>query len=440
MNDSKSNIVEQTKSTNILISKKGKSTFLLILSIFVVSILAGILGAFKNGEFQKTYDMVMVDTPLDEVDFNDRVFDDLDDNSREVILDKIVVKYDPELGQNYEEEIRVYKGYYKNYFFMSYWFYLETSLNLFLAIIFYVALVNFLIVRREEKDEMYQALSSELNTLIIENDLPPATFEPFLDEWNRERKINQHISNMKFKRSVLEKKTSHKVRKLFYTKDKETGRLIFGPNEKVLNRKFKWYEFLFKEKRIQIKAKKYWYKKERIESFLDKNYIEENVPFEKVKHFRKINPSFVYSGKNVIQKSNDEYSNMMSNTKRYAKDLRKKMALSFIMTSMIASVLSFTLFRADENWLFIVLSVMLKLLPLLVQVILAINYSNVYMENQLIPTIRARVGLASLYMSKKDEIKIDYVKEQPKKIQEEKQESEEPKEKVELNLASGGVI
>ena len=82
----------------------------------------------------------------------------------------------------------------------------------------------------------------------------------------------------------------------------------------------------------------------------------------------------------------------------------------------------------------------LKLLPLLVQVILAINYSNVYMENQLIPTLRARVGLASLYMSKKDDIKIHYVKEESKKAQEEKQETEEPKEKVELNLASGGVI
>ena len=177
-------------------------------------------------------------------------------------------------------------------------FYSETFLHTLMVMILYIALTNFLIVRKKEDNENYKKLIKDLNEITIEtNSLPATTFEPFIEEWNNQRKIKQHISNIKYKLSRLENKTSYKVRKTFYVKT-DQGIVFKEPEqESLLNRK----------------ERKYLYKKKELETFLEKEYIEKHVLFEKVKHFKKIHPSFVTTGKNDIVKSTDEYSSIKNN-------------------------------------------------------------------------------------------------------------------------------
>ena len=232
--------------TNILVSETSRNGIVLIIAILFVSIMSGILGAFKNGEFQKTYDFVQVDIAISEVDFNDPVFSQLTDKSREFIYDKEIIMYDEEFGETYVIKVPWYKGYYKNYFFNSSWFYLETLMNTIMVTIFYVALINFLIAKKKSQDRVYLRLTSEINNIVVErNDVPSTTFEPFLDDWNSSRKKRQFKSNIKYKLSKLERKTKFKIKRLFQEKD-ENGKVRFNYEPEILTKKFKWYEWFSK--------------------------------------------------------------------------------------------------------------------------------------------------------------------------------------------------
>ena len=394
---------------NVLISETSRNGLILIIAIVFVSIMSGILGAFKNGEFQRTYDFVSVDVPVSEVDYTDDIFSQFSKDSREFKYDKVEILYDEELGENYEVTTYWYKGYYKNYFFGSSWFFLETMMNTLMVTIFYIALINYLIAKKKSDDVVYRKLTSEINDIVIEkNSVPSSTFEPFLDEWNGDRKVKQFISNIKYKLSKLERRTPFKVRKIFYKRD-EQGKLIFVKDEEFLNKKIKFLAFR-KGWLLQKRARHYIQTKERLNSFLSEEYILQNVVYEKVKYFKYIYPSFVYNGKNGIHKTTDEYSAITPDSKKLKKDLVAKVMLGFAVTSAFATVLSFTLFKADENWLIIVYTVILKLLPLVLQWILGIDYSNTYMSDQLIPTQKYRLSIINIYLSDKDKyVKRDLI-------------------------------
>jgi hypothetical protein len=383
---------------SVLVSETSRNGMVLVIAIIFVSIMSGILGAFKNGEFQKTYDFVQVEVALSEVNFEDEVFSQMTKESRKFIYDKKIIMYDEEIGETYEILVPWFKGYYKSYFFDSSWFYLETMMNTIMVTIFYIALINFLIAKKKSKDAVYIKLTGEINDIVVEkNEVPSTTFEPFLDDWNGERKKRQFKSNVKYKLSKLERKTSFKIKKIFQEKDKE-GKVHFTYEPDFLKEKFKW---LSKNLKKQKKAKKYINKKMSLESFLTEDYIEENVLYEKVKHFRYIYPSFIYNGKNGVHKTTDEYSAITSDDNKKSKDLVKKIFLGLAATSAFATVLSFTLFSADENWLVVVYTVILKLLPLVLQWILGVDYSNVYMSGQLIPTQKYRLSIINMYLSNK---------------------------------------
>jgi hypothetical protein len=391
---------------SVLVSETSRNGLVLIIAILFVSIMSGILGAFKNGEFQKTYDFVLVDIALDEVDYESDIFSQHTEKSRDFIYDKEIIMYDEQLGETYTLLVPWYKGYYKNYFFVSSWFYLETMMNTIMVTIFYIALINFLIAKKKSRDAVYLKLTGEINKIVVEeNDVPSTTFEPFLDDWNNVRKKRQFESNIKYKISKLERKTKFKIKKVFQIKD-DDGKVKFTYEPEALDKKYKLTQWFKKDYRIQRKAKRYINKKLSLESFLSKEYVEENVLYERVKYFKYIYPSFIYNGKNGIHKTTDEYSAITSDDKKKKKDLVKKIMLGFSATAAFAMVLSFTLFSADENWLIVVYTVILKLLPLVLQWILGVDYSNSYMSDQLIPTQKYRLSIINMYLSNRD----DYIK------------------------------
>jgi hypothetical protein len=378
-----------------LISKTTRNGVIFFIAVILISILSGALGAFKNGEFQKTYDLISVEVPVKDLDYGDDVFESYTSKSREVFYIRKEIKFNEQTQENFTVETEYYRGYYTKYFFESSWFYLETALNISLMFMFYITFVNFLISKKEEKDKIFNMLSDEINKLVYEdNAIPSSSFEPFLEDWNDKRKKKQYISNMKYKLNLLENKTSFKVRKEFWKKEElENGktRLVFKKPERPLTKK----------------EERYYSKRERIKSFLDENYIEENAVFEKVKYFKYIYPSFVHSGKNGVHKTNDEYSSMKTSSEVYRNDLFKKLGISLMVTSLFATVLSFTIFRLTDDWIVIAYNILLKFLPLTLQAILAVWYSNIYMNQQLIPNLKNRLNIINIYLSEKDQYKLE---------------------------------
>lgn len=371
------------ETTNVLISKRGRSLILLIFATILVSALAGVLGAFKSGKFYKTYDYIEVGIPYEEVNFDDPIFKDKTKGSREIIKWEKEYSYDIETGEEIITHVKMYKGYYTKYFFQSGWFYADAGLNSLMVMILYIALVNFLIVRRTEKNDVHNKLEGELNDLVIEkNSLPSTTFEPYMEKWNNKRKINQHIANIKYKLALLEKKTPYKIKKTFYVKTDE-GMIFQLPKDLTT---------------LNKKEQKYLDKKEELEAFLEQEYIDKHVIFEKVDHFKYIHPSFVTTGKNEVIKSTDEYSSIKSNKQKQSEDYVRKAFLGLAFTFSVGVILSFVLFRIEDHWLIVLYSVLLKLLPLVLQIIFANDYSNRHIEYQMIPNLRYRLNIASMYL------------------------------------------
>jgi hypothetical protein len=373
-------IIDGVSST--LTSKPVKNTAILVLSIIIVTVLSGILGAFKGGEFQRTYDFVSVEMALSEVNFEDPIFENIKPNSRVTIVEKEFIRYDEELGVTYSEYVTWYKGYYKNYFFVSPWYYTDLGTNTLLMIIFYLGLTSFLINTKISKDPVYIKLEEDLNHLILNTgEVTSSKLEPFMDRWNLARKKKQHISNTKAELSKLTKKTSYKTRREFMKID-ENKQIIFV----VPERKLKW------------KEKKYLNKKEKIESFLTKEYIESVAPFEKVKYFKNISTSFVHTGNNSLGPTIDEYSNIEPDKKVLGRDLFRKVLLSLSAAAAVTSILAFTLFRAADDFWSILFAVGLRMLPLALQVFLSMDYSNNYVRKQSIPILKYRLNIINLFL------------------------------------------
>lgn len=369
--------------TTIIISKQTRNLFILIMSIIIITIISGILGAFKSGKFYKTYDYVEVNIPYDELDYSLPIFDAWDKDSKEVIKYETEWIFDEDLGHSVPIVVKMYKGYNTKYFFQSSWFYAEALLNSVIVLMFYISLVNYLVSKRLDNDELYLTLEGELNQLIVvDNALPANSFEPFIERWNLARKKKQHISNVKYKLARLEQSTPYKVRREFYKKDEEGNSLFIIPERELTKKELKYVE-----------------RKERLESYITKEYIEEHVEFEKVKHFKYIHASFVTTGNNNIIQSTDEYSSIKSHKEKQREDFGRKALIGMSISFAIASILSFTLFRVEEGWIIILYNVFMNMLPLLIQIVLAIDYVNIIMKAQYIPVARYRLNIANLYLT-----------------------------------------
>lgn len=392
----------EAKETNKLISREGRSILLLILATITVTMISGILGAFKSGKLYKTYDFVEVNILLEEVDYTLEIFKDKTDNSREVIKYETEYIFSEELQESVPVKVKVYKGYYTKYFFESWWFYADAMTNSASALIFYVALFGYLLVKRLENNEIFLTLEEEINNIIIvENQLPAISFEPFIEKWNLARKIRQHISNIKYLLAKLEVKTPYKIRKTFYVKNGNGTEFIVPTNDLT------WRE------------ERYLNKKERLESYLTKEYIDEHVEFERVKHFKYIHPSFITTGVNKIIKSTDEYSSIKTDQRKTTENISKKAMLSIASSFVVASLLSFVLFRLEEGWLEILFNVALRMLPLVLQVILSNSDSNRFIKNQIITNQRNRLNIINIYLVTKNEEEEIIQKEEEKIIQKE---------------------
>lgn len=277
---------------------------------------------------------------------------------------------------------------YTKFFFQSYWWYVDTALSMLSATFLFFALFNYL--RTKAKDTNLDHVNAEFTIKQLnESYLDPDTFEPWIDDsFNRRRKIKQHERNVKHELQKLEVKTPYQIRRRFkahfrdYVDVDENNLLpvVYRPLSK--------------------KERGYMDKKEELLDQLNEDYINEYVPNSKVKHFKVIKAGFVYSGvtsKNVTQ---DEYSAIKTDNERLRGTMFSKLLMSAAITLGFASVLTIlSINAAAQDPLWVVLTILMKIAPLLLQVWFAIDYNNWFMENQLLPNLKYRENIALLYLA-----------------------------------------
>jgi hypothetical protein len=390
------------KATAFITNKKSRSVIFLILSLLVV---LGINGVLPIIEGQAQYTVGVVDTTYS----NYLVMKSENSNYRitwysqqQIVLYRSTYIlenpgtnfFEVEVPENFEVQV------YTKFFFEYPFWYVSTIISLGSAIILFYSLFNYLVTLAKERYKRYVDLSNQVEEM-TEKYLDPVTFQPWLhDVFNYHRKIQQHKTNVKYDIDLLEQKTNYEDRK----KTK--------PYFESLRRKEDGKDILKSLGKLNGREKKYLKKKERLLQLLDESYIQEYVVDGRVKHFKYISPMFVYNGSDNEGLSVDSYSLINSNERRVVKDAGVKVLWTLINTFLFAILITVTAvssYQQDPFW--IVINALSKIAPLLLQVPLAIDYSNVFMDNQLVNNLISRRSIGLLYLA-------DNKKEIPKELKE----------------------
>lgn len=261
---------------------------------------------------------------------------------------------------------------YTKFFFQHIFWYITTITKTVSSILLFFSMFNFLLTRHKDNYKRYIDLLDEI-TLLSNNSLDPSTFEPWMEDvFNRERKIKQHIDNVKYELSILEQRTPYKIR------------------------------MLAKDNPKDVKCKRYVHKKDDLQSMLDEQYINDVVVHKNVRNFKYIHPSFITCGVNRLGRTTDSYSLIQSDATRLSKDMMFKAFISTLLTIMFAVLLTMTIVTAaDKPWYWILIDILTTIAPLLLQIPMAYDYCNTYMEDHLISNLLSRRTIAFLYLANK---------------------------------------
>ena len=357
------------KSSQLLTNKRSRSIIFLLISLFFIlainSLLPLISGGtqYTSGVVTSSYTDFLANphyvlTFLSKASVNAAIKEGVDISSLQV-------------------------SYYTRYFFEDTAWYISTVVSMVSAVILFYSLFNYLMTRAKDTYTKYVDLDKQLAT-ITETLLNPETFEPWIDNvFNKRRKIQQHIANVKYKLDVLERKTSYEVKNIF------RNYFSVGYSKESLD----LASFKGKERR-------YMKKKTRLLALLDEQYIEEFVVSGKVKNFQHVYPMFVYNGANATGHTVDSYSLLKSDSERISKDSMVKIIVTLTIATVFATLLTLTLQGAEGlTWWEMLIQVLFRVTPLLIQIPLAIDYSDSFMDQQVITTLISRRTISYLYLS-----------------------------------------
>lgn len=393
------------KSTVLITNKRSRSVIFLIISFFFILGINSILPLIEGGtqytaEVRNSpyYEYYNIATNNGTTRIQDTKYKLTWLSAGEVELARIKFKQDnPWSGDELLEtrsayDARVERGlnvpgnvyYYTKYFFESAAWYMMTGVSMFSAVVLFYAFFNYLITRSKDVYKPYVDLVKQLQT-IIENLLNPDKFEPWMDNvFNVRRKIAQHKANVKLALDKLERKTDYDTRSMFRTIKLDTLHLYDVGSLRSYS----------------LKERKYIKKKVRLLSMLTDEYIDQNVMGGTVKHFVHVYPMFVYNGSNGLGVTVDSYSLIVSDTSKVSRDAVRKILLSLLIAIVFAALLTFTISNAaGQGAWWLVINIVVKIVPLFLQVPLAIDYSNSFMEEQLIGNLISRRAISYQFLA-----------------------------------------
>lgn len=350
------------------INQHTRSVVFLILTTVIIFAINALLPTIE-GQSHYTADPIDITykeyLELKKTDSNYNLTWSSEEDVRLYVLEHTV---DGELNKPIPDNMRV--SVYTKFFFQHTFWYISTITRTVSAVMLYFAIFNYLITRLKNTHERYLDLLEEMTTL-SNNDLDPKTFEPWMDaDFNHDRKVKQHIDNVRYDLSKLERKTSYKIR------------------------------LLAKKDANNPKCAKYLRKREDLQSQLDEKYIEEVVIHRGVDHFKYIHPSFVICGVNFIGRTTDSYSLIQSDAGKLGKDACLKIFTSMMLTVLFATLVTMTVVTStDKPWYWVIIDVLTTIAPLVMQIPMAFSYCDTYMEQHLIPNLLSRRTIALLYLA-----------------------------------------
>lgn len=404
----------------VLTNKRTKSSFFLLVAFLVI---LGINGLLPLIEGQAHYTVEAVEMEYSEYVSEKTTRKHLRlDWVSEMNIDLFINRYiaaHPEMTPEEQAVFNVPPNFrvnvYTKFFYQYPFWYITTLISLGSTVILFYSVFNYLLTRQKEKYKKYVELEDEVNEM-TQKLLDPITFEPWIDqEFNKRRKIAQHRSNVKYELQLLESSTDHKTKQRFseyfrrYTEASNNHADFISTDGTLIGNRF---EDLKIKGNVTKKERKYIDSKEKLITLLTPDYIDEYVVEGKVKNFQYIHSMFVYNGVNIVGKTVDNYSLISTDGKRIVRDAGRKVGIGVAITLLFAILVTVTAIASlKQSPFWIVINVLTKITPLFLQVFFAMNYSNNFMDTQLISNLINRRSIGLLYLAESNNEKRNEVAE-----------------------------
>lgn len=370
-------------TSNIVANKRSRSIVFLIISFFLILGINALLPVIEGD----THFTAAAKTASysDYVSVKENLADSNHENYRltwgseqDIKIAKAAYNTDAKgaatfLEYTINEDIDV--SYYTKFFFETPTWYITTMTSLASSLILYYGVFNYLNIRSKETDVKYLKLERDV-TYLTDTSLDPIFFEGWMEnDFNKRRKINQHRANIKYKLDRLERVTSYKIKQ-------SCRHLADGEMPKT------------------HKEIRYINKKRKLLALLDDAYIEQYVVSGHVRFFKYIYPMFVYNGDNSMGRTIDSYSNISTDTKRISSDAASKVSISLGITLLFAVLLTVTVVSSlNQDPMWIIINIISKIVPLFIQIPLALEYNQSFMKSHLIGNLYSRRAIALLYLA-----------------------------------------
>lgn len=363
----------------IITNKQSRSALFLVITIIAILILNSLMPMFEGGSHY-------TETPED-VTYVEYIQRKEEDKHIQLTyksqLD--IEVYKNEVRKQLEAEGKIDAAYtevdvpdnfpvkiYTKFFYQNMTWYVSTGIHTVSVVLMFYSIFNYILAKHKNTYKKYLDLNEEVESLSNAH-IDPNTFEPYMvDVFNKARKINQHKSNVKYALERLESRTSYKTR-VEYKKHPDSNN---------------W------------RVKRYVKRRNKLLNKLTDEYIEEFVVEGRVKHFRYIHPTFVTCGANIVGKTVDNYSLLQSDAEKITKQGVPRVLRTLAFTVSLALLLTLTVQASlDKPFIWIIINAIVKLVPLLLQVVFAYDYRDSFMNNQLIPNLLNRKSIIILYLA-----------------------------------------
>lgn len=364
---------------DIITNKQSRSALFLVITIIVILILNSLMPMFEGGSHyteipesvtyieyvqRKEEDKNIQLTYKSQLDieiYKDKVRKQLEAEGE---IDAAYIEID--IPDNFPVKI------YTKFFYQNMTWYVSTGIHTVSVVLMFYSIFNYILAKHKNTYKKYLDLNDEVESLSNAH-IDPNTFEPYMvDVFNKARKINQHKANVKYALERLESKTSYKTR-VEYKKHPDSNN---------------W------------RVKRYVKKRNKLLNKLTDEYIEEFVVEGRVKHFKYIHPTFVTCGANIAGRTVDTYSLLQSDNEKLTKQGVPRVMRTLAFTVSLALLLTLTVQASlDKPLIWIVINALVKLVPLLLQIVFAYDYRDNFMNNQLIPNLLNRKSIIILYLA-----------------------------------------
>lgn len=216
--------------------------------------------------------------------------------------------------------------------------------------------------------------------LIIDNNLDSVTFDPWYLNFERDRKINYYKKELRRRINRLDDKAKMSQIKTWTSQLKN-----YDENGNVIDEELyeKWLSC------------KYCQKKNTLYEQLDNDFIEENIDYIQVP-YKPNSKSFVTDGYNNPSTKYDDYA-VESKGHKLFWDLFPKFALT--AGFLIAGESIVVEFGVDQSLAVAGFNMVLKIMPLALQVYMAFGYADSFIDEKIIVDLRKRENIMTKYLA-----------------------------------------